>query len=328
MRPEEITRALVNKSLLIVHCTWLLLIAGCAPPASAPTPVSETTVPRPTATSIPQSEPFPTAVKPDWLNVEVTSDVVYATLLQPDVTEQRLDVYTPSDAGTWPVIVFLHGFYATKEDHIKESQAIAGQGAVVFTVDWPTWTADLAARENGKRFREMSEVLSCAIRFARATASDYGGDPSQVTLVGFSYGAATGAWVALAGDDLDRLWEEFASIRGGPPPQVECVVSGVSANVDAFVGIGGRYGLAERLQERDPELWQMASPYAHLGQNLDLRVRLIHGERDSAVRSEHSVQFNDVLAEAGYDTSLTLFDGIHRVPIELTAAKVMEVAGE
>ena len=149
-----------------------------------------------------------------------------------------------------------------------------------------------------------------------------------MTLVGFSAGAGTGAWVALAGDDLDRLWEEFAATRGESPPQVECVVSGVSANVDAFVGIGGRYGFAEPLQERDPELWQIASPYAQLGQDLDLRVRLIHGERDSAVRPEHAVQFNDVLAEAGYDTSLTLFDGIHRVPIELTAAKVMEVAGE
>jgi acetyl esterase/lipase len=273
-------------------------------------------------------QPTPTVAAPTMTPpVEVTSDVVYATLLQPDVTEQMLDVYTPEEAGTWPVVVFLHGFNATKEGHIKESQAIAEQGAVVFTVDWPTWIEDLAARENGKGFREMSEVLSCAIRFARATASDYGGDPSQVTLVGFSYGADTGAWVALAGDDLDRLWEEFASIRGGPPPQVECVVSGVSANVDAFVGIGGHYDFAEPLQKRDPGLWQIASPFSHIGQDLDLQVRLIHGERDS-VSPEHSVQFNDVLAEAGYDTSLTLFDGIHRVPIELTAAKVMEVAGE
>jgi predicted esterase len=106
------------------------------------------------------------------------------------------------------------------------------------------------------------------------------------------------------------------------------VVSGVSANVDAFVGIGGCYDFAELLQKRDPELWQIVSPYAHLGQDLDLQVRLIHGERDSAARSEYSVQLNDVLAEAGYDTSLTLFDDKHRVPIELTAAKVMEVAGE
>jgi acetyl esterase/lipase len=274
-------------------------------------------------------EPTPTVATPTMTPpVKVSSDVVYATLLQPDVTELRLDVYAPEEAGTWPVIVFLHGYEGNKEYFAPLSQAMVEQGAVVFTVNWPTWIPDLAARENGKGFRETSEVLSCAIRFARATASDYGGDPSQVTLVGFSYGASYGAWVSLAGDDLDRLWEEFASIRGEPPPQVECVVSGVSANVDAFVGLGGRYDFADLLQERDPELWQIASPYAHLGQDLDLRVRLIHGERDSTVRSEHSVQFNDVLAEAGYDTSLTLFDGIHRVPIELTAAKVMEVAGE
>jgi predicted esterase len=310
MVKQEPTKDVMNHKHFLAQMIYLalvmLLLGACGAPQPTPTVAAPTMTPP----------------------VEVTSDVVYATLLQPDVTEQILDVYTPEEAGTWPVIVFLHGLNATKEGHIKESQAIAEQGAVVFTVNWPTWIPDIAARENGKGFREMSEVLSCAIRFARATALDYGGDPSQVTLVGFSYGAAYGAWVALAGDDLDRLWEEFASIRGGPPPQVECVVSGVSANVDAFVGIGGRYDFAEPLHERDSELWQIASPYAHLGQDLDLRVRLIHGERDSTVRSEHSVQFNDVLAEAGYDTSLTLFDGIHRVPIELTAAKVMEVAGE
>jgi predicted esterase len=258
---------------------------------------------------------------------EVASDVAYAMPLQPDVAEQRLDVYTP-EAAAGPVVVFLHGLDGNKEYLVSESQAIAEQGAVVFTVNWPVRIADLAARENGKGFREMSEVLSCASRFARAKASDYGGDPSQVTLVGFSYGAAAGAWVALAGDNLDRSWEGFASIQGGPPPQVECVVSGVSANVDAFVGIAGRYGFAGPLQERDPELWQIADPYAHLGQDLDLRVRLIHGERDNLVRPEHAVQFNDALAEAGYDTSLTLWDGKHRVPIELTVAEVIEVAGE
>jgi acetyl esterase/lipase len=246
--------------------------------------------------------------------------------LQPDVIEQRLDVYTP-EAAAGPVVVILHGLDNNKEYYAPLSQAIAEQGAVVFAVDWPTWMADLAARENGKGFREMSEALSCAIRFARATASDYGGDPSQVTLVGHSYGAAAGAWVALAGDNLDHSWEGFASIRGGPPPQCECVVSRVSANVDAFVGIAGRYDFAGPLQGRDPELWQIAGASAHLGQDLGLRVRLIHEERDDLVRPEHAVQFNDALAEAGYDTSLTLWDGKHRVPIELAVAEVIEVAG-
>ena len=281
------------------------------------------------ACGAPQLTPTPTVAAPTMTPpVEVASDVAYAMPLQPDVIEQRLDIYTPREAGAWPVVVILHGLDNTKEYYAPLSQAIAEQGAVVFTVDWQTWIADLAARENGKGFREMSEALSCAIRFARATASDYGGDPSQVTLVGHSYGAAAGAWVALAGDNLDHSWEGFASIRGGPPPQVECVVSGVSANVDAFVGIAGRYDFAGPLEERDPELWQIAAPYAHLGQDLDLRVRLIHGERDNLVRPEHAVQFNDALAEAGYDTSLALWDGTHRVPVELTVAEVMEVAGE
>jgi acetyl esterase/lipase len=280
------------------------------------------------ACGAPQLTPTPTVAAPTLTPpVEVASDVAYAMPLQPDVTEQRLDVYTPGEAGAWPVVVFLHGYDGHKEYFASVSQAIAEQGAVVFTVDWPTWMADLAARENGKGFREMSEVLSCAIRFARATAPDYGGDPSQVTLVGHSYGADTGAWIALAGDNLDRSWEEFASIRGGPPPQFECVVSGVSADVDAFVGIAGRYDFAGPLQERDPELWQIAGASAHLGQDLGLRVRLIHGERDDLVRPEHAVQFNDALAEAGYDTSLTLWDGKHQVPIEPTVTEVIEVAG-
>jgi len=299
----------------------LLVLVACNTPEPSPTPRPTIELQKSTATGIqPSAETYA---------VDVTSDVVFAMPLQPDVTEQRLDVYTPSDAGDWPVVVFLHGFGGTKEYYAPLSQAIAEQGTVVFTAAWPTWIADLAANENGKGFREMSEVLSCAIRFARATAPDYGGDPSQMTLIGHSYGADTGAWVALAGDNIDSLWDRFASIRGGPSSQVECVMSGVSTNVDAFIGIGGGYDdFAGPLQERDPELWQMVDPYAYLGQNLDLRIRLIHGERDDMVRPEHAVQFNDALAEPGYDTSLTLWDGKHRVPIELTVAKVFEVARE
>ena len=276
------------------------------------------------------TQPTPTVTAPTLTPpVAASSDVAYVTPLQPDVVEQRLDIYTPNEAGDWPVIVFLHGYDGNKEYYATLSQAIAEQGAVVFTASWPTWIADMAARDNGKGFREMSEVLSCAIRFARATASDYGGDPSQVTLVGHSMGASTGAWVALAGDNLDRSWEEFTSNRGGPPAQVECVVSAGSTHVDAFVGIGGGYDdFTGPLQKRDAELWQIAAPYAHLGQNLDLRVRLIHGERDDLAMPEHAVQFNDALAEAGYDTSLILWDGKHRVPTELTVAEVIKVAGE
>ena len=277
----------------------------------------------PTPTSIP---PTPTATgSAITLPVEVTKDVAYSTPLQPDVSEQRLDVYAPTEPGAWPVVVFLHGYHEEKEGHEKLSQAIAEQGAAVFTVDWFVWIPDLTVREKGKGFREMSETVTCATRFARATAPDYGGDPARVTLVGFSAGAAMGASVALAGDHHDRLWEEFTSNRGGPPPQVGCLVSGGSAHVDAFVGIAGPYSI-RRSEAKDPELTAITDVYAHLGENPDLKVRLIHGEEDSTVQLEHSVQFNDALAEAGYDTELIPFDGGHYYPIQLTIRKVMEVA--
>jgi len=79
----------------------LSLFATACGVISAPTPVSETTVPRPTATSIPQSEPFPTAVKPDSLNVPYVPE---------GNSLQRLDVYLPANGdGPFPTILVIHG---------------------------------------------------------------------------------------------------------------------------------------------------------------------------------------------------------------------------
>ncbi len=137
-----------HKHLGQISCLILaiLFLAACA--ASQPTPTV-----------------VPTMAPPA---VDVTSDMIYATSLQEEGVSWMLDVYTPDEAGNWPVIVFMHGLNATKEgeEYIRYSQTIAEHGAVVYTINWPTWNIDLAEKENGKGFRETSEVLFCAIRFA------------------------------------------------------------------------------------------------------------------------------------------------------------------
>jgi len=297
-----------NRGLRLLTVT-LALLATILAACGAPQPTN--TVPSPTGTP-----PAP-----------VENDVVYAQPLQPDLSAYGLDVYTPGEPGAWPVVVFLHGYDGNKEYFAATSQAIADQGAVVYTVDWPTPRPVIAAQDNRAAFRQASEVLACAIRYARASAPDHGGDPEDLILVGFSFGAAFGAGVALAGGDLDRAWEEFSSARGGPPPQVECATGEGSARVDAFVGISGYYSFAP-LRIRDPDLWEIVSPDAHVGQDQDLRIRLLHGERDSIVNPEQSVNLNDLLLAEGYDSRLILFDGIHTVPTELTAAEILAVAEE
>lgn len=207
---------------------------------------------------------------------------------------------------------------------MEEVQAIAEQGFVVFNVSWPS-----AVMENSRGYRQISEVLSCAVRYARATAADYGGDPSQIILVGHSFGARMGSWFALAGgDNLDSMWEQYAADHGEPDPQVACVEDGGSANVDAFIGIAGHFPHLESLQEKDEDLWEIVSMFAHLRQRPELRVRLLHGEQDTRQPFENSIRFTDILIQAGYDTKVTLFEGAHIVPIPLTYEVILELAGE
>jgi acetyl esterase/lipase len=298
-----ITESMMHKKKLSLSTATLALLTLILATCGTPQPTN--TVPSPTETP-----PVP-----------VEDDVVYAQPLQPDLIAYGLDVYTPGKPGNWPVVVFLYGYAGNKEDFAATSQAIADQGAVVFTIDWPAPLPDHAGLRNGSDCREVSEVLSCAIRYARSTAPDHGGDPSNVTLVGFSAGAAFGSWVALTGGNLDRAWEEFAAARGGPPPQVECAAGEGSAAVDAFVGIGGNYDYAEPLQKRDPDLWEIVSPYANVGQDLGLRIRLLHGERDSIVSPEHSVNLNDLLVAEGYDSRLILFT-------DLTTEQILSLAAD
>lgn len=91
----------------------LIFLSGCSTAQSTPT------------VDIPID---PTPTTPPW---QVASDVVYASSLHEDGDSWMLDIYAPNEAGNWPVVVFLHGFGATKEGHIRESQTIAENGAVV-----------------------------------------------------------------------------------------------------------------------------------------------------------------------------------------------------
>ena len=208
------------------------------------------------------------------------------------------------------------------------SQSIADQGLVVFTANWPTQLDDMAVKDNGKGFREMYEAIACSIRYARGKAADYQGDPSKVILVGHSNGASIGALVTLGSDSLETLWEDFAAEHGGPPSQVECIEPSHSTHIDAFIGIGGLYFLKSRLQESEPDIWKIVSPYAFLDTPLALPIRLIHGEQDDTASYEVSVHFNDALVAAGFNSKLVTHEKKHMVPIDLTISEILAILEE
>lgn len=72
--------------------------------------------------------------------VSINTDTVYATSKggnDADRGEWALDVYAPTEAGGWPVVVLVHGLKASKEGYVRESETIDGTGETVYVPHWP-----------------------------------------------------------------------------------------------------------------------------------------------------------------------------------------------
>ena len=147
-----------------------------------------------------------------------------------------------------------------------------------------------------------------------------------------------GVPIAFAGEDLIDRWEAFAERRGGPTQQVECLEGSESVpHVDRYIGMSGNYDYFEQLQATDGtvglrnidiELWSLVSPYAFLGDNMDLRVRLIHGIQDPTVPVPIAFDFQEDLLNAGYDSVLRLPEDGHNLEYYLSLNLMLDIMGE
>ncbi len=268
--------------------------------------------------------------------VTVNKDLVYATgLRRGEPVDWMLDLYAPLEAGDWPLVLYLHDFGETKEGATLLPQAIAEQGAIVLNIEYPHLDPSVAIVNHGRGHRILDEIVACAVRFGRSEAAELGSDKAPVALAGFAYGGGVASHVALMGDNIDELWQEFEDSHDGPPCECECKVSegstkvdalvGIAGNYEAFIGYEGEYG-QDFIQEKDPALWELL--HSAIGENRGLKVRLLHSEADDVVPFANSAAFEKELSAAGYDVDLIRFDGGHVVPVETAVEAVMGVLGK
>ena len=93
---------------------------------------------------------------------------------------------------------------------------------------------------------------------------------------------------------------------GGSAASVDCAVAEGDALPDAFVGYEGSYDGAEAAAEGVPV---GADPYAQIGGNPDLVLRLLHADAGVTVPLSVSEDFAEALGDAGYDAELVVVKG-------------------
>jgi acetyl esterase/lipase len=147
------------------------------------------------------------------------------------------DVLAPPDASGAPTVVMLGGgstAFADRRYQHDLAVALAQRGAVVFLLAY-------RSAATGSYDSHSASDARCAVNYARANATEYGGDPNRVVIVGHSMGGLLG---------LD--------IVTGPQEEAEgCLADGTGVP-DGVIGLGAPRPRSAGEADGAPSIWLFA----------------------------------------------------------------------
>jgi acetyl esterase/lipase len=109
-------------------------------------------------------------------------DLAYA---EPQEYRRTLDVYTSTESKDYPVVVWIHGGgwqAGDKSDVAAKPWAFVERGFVFISINYRFVTA--------VAMKQIGQDVAKAIRWSHDHASEYGGDPQTMFLMGHSAGAS------------------------------------------------------------------------------------------------------------------------------------------
>jgi len=264
---------------LLVGLASLAVLAGCATGASStPAAASPSSAGRPSAAVATPSPAAATTITPTPTppTVVVTRDLAYESanrVLMPDA----LDIFAPTKAGPWPVVVMFHGAPgsdpATDRGYLSEhARRVAELGFVVFNASWghaPGGANDVPTYDG---LLAVQSQAACAVEFARTQAAEYGGDPATMIVFGHSGGAHAGAMATFA----------------RPKPTAGCIGGASLGAIDALVTWEGNWVLSVNGPDwngalaADPRVMDAVTPWPYLAEHKDQKVVMLVSEDPSA----------------------------------------------
>ena len=208
-----------------------------------------------------------------------------------------LDVYSPAEGESHPVLIFIHGGGWDKYDRklfTPVGQKFIERGIVVVIPDY-TLHPDAG-------YEQMAQEMAAATAWTLENIAQYGGDPSRVVIAGHSAGGHLAGLVAT-----DEVWLNYE----GHTNQELC----------GFIGLSGVYDIpAQMVFERStggtaPVMtavmggeanFAKASPSSYIFPGMP-QTRLIHGSLDDVVPLSISEEFQAKLDAAGIPNELIVY---------------------
>ena len=168
--------------------TVALLVAGCASPSAESVEPTTSIAVELVSNS---AGPATTAPVAKEFYKLLSDEVVYH---DDEDGEWVMDVFYPDGEGPWPLVIIYHGL--TTVPSVSEARTIAERGAVAVA---PTWIKVLPPEMTRGEYIDgmLFDRAACAVGVAQKLAVEYGANPEQTTISGFSAGVHPAGWVGL-----------------------------------------------------------------------------------------------------------------------------------
>lgn len=223
-----------------------------------------------------------------------------------DGVSLKLDVSTPAGEGPFPVAILIHG--GGWSSGSKSGSDKPGNGADItpwfaaFSAGQFVWFSIDYRLAPAHRWPAGYEDVLTAIRWVKAHAADYRGDPSRVVLVGHSSG---GHLACLAGVLADESTRVQAVVSFAP---VTDLVTDTRNRGGASTSLQALFGIAKELTPETEKRLREVSPSEHVRGGLPPFL-ILHGDADKTVPIAMSRAFQEKLRAAGNTCDLIVLPG-------------------
>jgi acetyl esterase/lipase/lysophospholipase L1-like esterase len=228
------------------------------------------------------------------------SDVEYGKV---DDSSLRLDVSMPEGTGPFPVAIIVHGGGWSSGDKQADIRPLLEP----LTKAHFTWFSIDYRLAPTNRWPACFEDVQTAIRWVKAHAAEYKGDPQRVALIGYSAGGQLVCQtVVLANDDM-----RVQAVVGLAPPTD--LVADCERRGGLSPSLRNLLGRDKPLTEETRAVLRELSPINYVKPGLPPFL-LIHGTEDKSVPYAQSVAFQAKLKANGVPCDLITIQGApHRL---------------